>query len=116
MQNAVFGFYVDLDEIRDHNYNPTKKKLKKKMCTFFFNMFCDLILLIWVNFMIPSGKVTAALYLTEKVWLILWTSAQFTCYFIAFFASWFAVCKPQVLLNARWNRVIGQSYMFFLWT
>lgn len=115
MQNAVFGFMVDLDQIREHNYENTKSQLKKKMCSFFFNMFCDVFLLVWVNLIVRNKYLTSALYLTEKIWLILWTSTQFTCYFIAFFASWFAVCKPQILLNASWNRVVGKMYMFFLY-
>ena len=30
-------------------------------------------------------------------------------------ASWFADCKPQILLNPRWNRTVGKGYMFFLY-
>jgi amino acid transporter len=30
-------------------------------------------------------------------------------------ASWLAVCKPTILLNARWNKLVGKSYMLFLY-
>lgn len=113
MQNAIFGFRVNLDQIRNQNYQPTVKLLKARMCSFTINILCDVFLLYWVNTYLYDIR-TASIYVAEKIWMNVWISLQLLCYLVAFSAAMTAVCKPRILLNRRWNKFFGAVYMSLL--
>lgn len=113
MQNAIFGFRVNLDQIRNQNYQPTVKLLKARMCSFIINILCDVFLLYWVNTYLKEVS-TASIYVAEKIWMNVWILLQLICYIVAFVAAMTAVCKPRILLNRRWNKFFGSVYMSFL--
>ena len=66
-------FVVNRAQIRRGDCASVKKQLKAKMCSSSVNIFCDIFLIFWCSLYF-QGPFTAAIYLTEKVWILCWVS------------------------------------------
>jgi hypothetical protein len=85
----------------------------RMICSYFLNLICDTMVLTYFG-KYKSEKNTAALFLVEKQWILLWISVQFICFILAFFGCLISYIWPVLLLNQWWTYMNNVTFVYLI--
>jgi hypothetical protein len=89
--------------------------MKHKMFAAMFNMGIDTWVTVWITCYFPKKAANSRVY-CEKIWFFAVVLLQFMSQQVMFWGCVFAMRKPQILLNRRWQEKLRTLYNTFLYT